>query len=329
MTPLRFGIGMARLGALTPLGALALLLASCAAQAPPAAPQAAGPAPAAAVAPVVPAAQPANPYAYLWDAGPQAPGARPRPAARSAAEAPQGAPAAPTASPEAGPAPATERPADAVPRPPVAHADDSRRAPDDAAPNARWADPLAPYLEGVASWYGPNFHGKQTANGEVYNQYGLTAAHPVLPIGTRVQVENLNNGRKVWLRINDRGPYAKGRVLDLTRIAAERLGMIEAGTAPVRITVLKWPETLAAGLGLRAYQQYVVQVAAYPDEPAAEEARARMQARFPSAALMLDPVSNGFLAVVAGPFEDEADARRLAKDMQQQGVTSLVRRYRN
>jgi rare lipoprotein A len=188
---------------------------------------------------------------------------------------------------------------------------------------------LAPYLEGVASWYGPTFHGKPTANGEVYNQYGLTAAHPVLPIGTKIEVENLENRRKVWVRINDRGPYAKGRVLDLSKIAAQQLGMIQNGTARVRITVLQWPETVNPNLGLKAYTQYVVQAAAYPDLEEAEHLRERLQARFPQAPVMIDIASNGFFAVVAGPFDDESEARQFSRAMQRQGITNLVRRYRN
>jgi rare lipoprotein A len=188
---------------------------------------------------------------------------------------------------------------------------------------------LAPYLQGIASWYGPNFHGKLTANGETYNQYGLTAAHPVLPIGTRVLVENTSNGRKVWLRINDRGPYAKGRILDLSRIAAERLGMIENGTAPVKITVLRWPETMQASLGLKAFQQFTVQAAAYPDLDTAEDLRERLQAEFPDLAFFVDHASNGFFAVAAGPFDDEREAKQVSNRIHRTGVASIVKRYRN
>lgn len=188
---------------------------------------------------------------------------------------------------------------------------------------------LAPYLQGVSSWYGPTFHGKLTANGEVYNQYALTAAHPVLPIGTKIQVENLENGRKVWVRINDRGPYAKGRILDLSKLAAQQLDMIKNGTARVRITVLQWPETINPNLGLKAYTQYVVQAAAYPDADEAESLRERIQARFPQIPVMIDMASNGFFAVVAGPFDEEQDARDFSRRMQRVGYTNLVRRYRN
>jgi rare lipoprotein A len=91
---------------------------------------------------------------------------------------------------------------------------------------------------GVASWYGPGFHGRRTANGERFNQNGLTAAHRSLPFGTKVKVTNVNNGRSVVVRINDLGPYAKGRVIDLSAGAARVIGLINSGVAPVRIQVL-------------------------------------------------------------------------------------------
>jgi len=92
--------------------------------------------------------------------------------------------------------------------------------------------------EGVASWYGPGFHGRRTANGEIYDQYDLTAAHTSLPLGTRVMVTSLTNGRAVEVRINDRGPFVGGRVIDLSYAAARVLGMIGPGTMPVRVEVL-------------------------------------------------------------------------------------------
>ena len=88
---------------------------------------------------------------------------------------------------------------------------------------------------GVASWYGPGFHGRQTASGERFDQNDLTAAHRKLPLGSEVKVTNLENGRSITVEINDRGPYAKGRVLDLSKAAARKLGMMENGVAKVRI----------------------------------------------------------------------------------------------
>lgn len=89
--------------------------------------------------------------------------------------------------------------------------------------------------EGVASWYGPGFHGKKTANGERYNQYGMTAAHKILPLGTTVKVTHLANRKSITVRINDRGPFVDDRVIDLSRKGAEHLGIFGKGTGRVRI----------------------------------------------------------------------------------------------
>jgi len=91
---------------------------------------------------------------------------------------------------------------------------------------------------GIASWYGPGFHGKKTANGETYNQNDLTAAHPTLPLPVMVQVTNLENGRSIKVRINDRGPFANGRIIDLSKRSAQLLGMEQKGTAKVLVEIL-------------------------------------------------------------------------------------------
>lgn len=93
-------------------------------------------------------------------------------------------------------------------------------------------------ITGLASWYGPGFHGNQSASGEIFNQNAMTAAHKTLPFGTRVQVTNLDNGRSAIVRINDRGPYSGGRVIDLSAAAARVLGVMQSGVAPVRLEVL-------------------------------------------------------------------------------------------
>ena len=94
-------------------------------------------------------------------------------------------------------------------------------------------------LVGVSSWYGPNFHGKLTANGEVYDMYGVTAAHKTLTLGTVVRVTNLDNGKSLILRINDRGPYVDGRILDCSFGAAKKLGFHDQGTANVEIKIIE------------------------------------------------------------------------------------------
>lgn len=93
--------------------------------------------------------------------------------------------------------------------------------------------------EGIASFYGEDFHGRKTSNGEVYDMYAMTAAHRALPFNTRVLVTNLDNGKRVIVRINDRGPFVKGRIIDLSYGAAQKIGMVGPGTAKVRLEVLE------------------------------------------------------------------------------------------
>ncbi len=93
-------------------------------------------------------------------------------------------------------------------------------------------------MSGIASWYGPNFHGKATSNGERYNMNAMTAAHKTWPMDTMVRVQNLDNGRSCVVRINDRGPFVKGRVIDCSYAAGKKLGLDRTGTARVKLTVL-------------------------------------------------------------------------------------------
>jgi rare lipoprotein A len=92
---------------------------------------------------------------------------------------------------------------------------------------------------GKASWYGPGFHGRRTASGERFNQNALTAAHPSLHLPSLVRVTNVENGRTVVVRVNDRGPYRRGRIIDVSRGAARQLGFLQKGTARVRLEVLR------------------------------------------------------------------------------------------
>lgn len=99
-------------------------------------------------------------------------------------------------------------------------------------------EPPAFEQTGKASWYGPGFHGRKTASGARFNQYALTAAHRTLPLGTEVKVTNLETGRTIMVRINDRGPYVDGRIIDLSKRAAVELGMEDAGVAPVKVEAI-------------------------------------------------------------------------------------------
>jgi len=91
---------------------------------------------------------------------------------------------------------------------------------------------------GKASWYGKKFHGRKTANGEIYDMYAISAAHKTLPIGTYVRVHNLLNNKKIVVRINDRGPFVRGRIIDLSYAAAKKIGIVKSGTAKVKIVAL-------------------------------------------------------------------------------------------
>ncbi len=97
--------------------------------------------------------------------------------------------------------------------------------------------------EGLVSWYGPRFHGRPTASGEVFDSGELTMAHPSLPFGSQVRVTNLANGREVVVRVNDRGPYVDGRIADLSRAAAEDLGMVRRGVVRARLALVEDGET--------------------------------------------------------------------------------------
>jgi len=97
------------------------------------------------------------------------------------------------------------------------------------------------YEQGIASWYGPGFHGKQTSSGEIYDMYGISAAHKTLPFGTVVKVVDLETKKSVVVAINDRGPFIEGRIIDLSKGAAEKLGIVNKGIAKVGLRILDWP----------------------------------------------------------------------------------------
>jgi len=128
---------------------------------------------------------------------------------------------------------------------------------------------------GIASWYGPGFHGQTTSNREIYDMYDLTAAHRALPFQTHVMVTNLDNNRSVMVRINDRGPFVKDRIIDLSYAAARMLDMIEPGTARVRIEVV--PDLSPDPDSIR----FSVQIGSFSVRKNAEETRKRLKRRYP------------------------------------------------
>jgi rare lipoprotein A len=145
--------------------------------------------------------------------------------------------------------------------------------------------------KGIASWYGKDFHGKRTSDGEIYNMYAMTAAHKTLPLGVYVRVCNLENGRQTVVRINDRGPFVKGRIIDLSYAAAKSLGIVGPGTAPVRIVALGY--RLKEKGGAPRYRQppsydvglYAVQIGAFTIAGNAQRLAGAMKKRYGSASV--------------------------------------------
>lgn len=133
----------------------------------------------------------------------------------------------------------------------------------------------AGYVEqGVASWYGPDFHGKRTATGETYDMHALTGAHPTLPLPAWVRVTNLQNGRSVEVRLNDRGPFSKNRIIDLSRDAAERLDMLRTGTAMVEVRSLS---SASAAPAPPSADRFYAQAGAFAEEDNALRLAARLR----------------------------------------------------
>jgi rare lipoprotein A len=164
--------------------------------------------------------------------------------------------------------------------------------------------PVWPLEEGLASWYGGQFEGRPTSSGEIFDSAKMTAAHRTLPFGTVVKVMNLDNGRSTVVTINDRGPFVEGRIIDLTRAAAQELDMVARGVARVSVEVLE-PAVNRA--------MYAIQVGAYGLSLNAEKARARLeQAGF---LVFLETTTPGITRVVVRGFRetDLADVKsRLA-----------------
>jgi rare lipoprotein A len=189
---------------------------------------------------------------------------------------------------------------------------------------SRRADPSPTRVTetGIASWYGPGFHGKPTASGETYDQNDLTAAHRTLPLGTRVRVTNLANDRRVTVRINDRGPFVGDRIIDLSRAAARELDMIGPGTARVRVEVLESPRPID---GVPAAPTYTVQLGSFAERSNAERLRDRARERFEGVELVTTRSEGRTLyRVLVGSFTDRAAADREFQRLVRAGFPALV-----
>lgn len=187
---------------------------------------------------------------------------------------------------------------------------------------------------GIASWYGRKFHGRKTANGETYNMHATTAAHKTLPMNTYLLVKNLGNGKKTVVRVNDRGPFVQGRIIDLSLTVARRLDIVKNGTARVRLTALG--EAVTAGkngggnrrfLPHRDFNRgvFFVQIGSFKDRNNAEKLRQRV-IKWGKKAFVL-PYDNGAetyfrVRVAAGTRLNEA--RRTARVLEEVGLPGLV-----
>ena len=191
---------------------------------------------------------------------------------------------------------------------------------------------------GLASWYGESFHGKVTANGEIFDQFALTAAHPTLPIPSMVRVTNLQNGAAVMLRVNDRGPFAGDRLIDVSRAAAEKLGFIGAGLAQVRVewagpaqaintggakpAPIAKPQIAAPSSGTG----FVVQAGAFSEVGNALRLKEQLAAFGPSEIQPAKVRGSDIFRVVVGPWSDRAAAEAANAQLRASGVAKgLVR----
>lgn len=195
-----------------------------------------------------------------------------------------------------------------------------RRKPKAAAP-----PPLPPTVGepeiGVASWYGEPYHGRATASGEVYDMNGFTAAHRTLPFQTWVRITNLENHRFTSVRINDRGPFIEGRIIDLSRAAAAAIEMLGAGTALVRLEVVQRPTNEPAGRPAR----YSVQVGAFLVEENALRLQARLVERFGDVFIQTYEAPDGlYYRVRVGRSGTLSDALALADELRRQPEITAV-----
>jgi rare lipoprotein A len=180
----------------------------------------------------------------------------------------------------------------------------------------------AGYVEqGVASWYGPDFHSKRTATGEIYDMDAMTGAHPTLPLPAWVRVTNLQNGRNVVVRLNDRGPFARNRIIDLSRKAALELDMVRAGTALVEVRSLAAGETPPAP---PAVNHFFAQAGAFAEEANATRLAERLRASGIEGVAVTEARADGrrLFRVRAGPVASVGEFDRLIERLRAAGAES-------
>lgn len=174
-------------------------------------------------------------------------------------------------------------------------------------------------LSGIASWYGKEFDGKPTASGLIYDMNDLTAAHRTLPFGSMVEVRNLDNGRRAVVEINDRGPFVKGRIIDLSLGAAKKVGIVDDGTAPVDLKVLLWGDVNKKQI------KYRVQVGSFADWTNARNLQSRLRRQYPDVIIQPWVGPKGrFYRVRIGPYPTLREAEVAAGQIQDRGMTTFI-----
>lgn len=172
---------------------------------------------------------------------------------------------------------------------------------------------------GIASWYGHPYHGRRAANGEVYDMEKLTAAHRTLPFETWVRVRNLSNNKTVDVRIQDRGPFIRGRIIDLSRSAAREIDLLGPGIVKVRLTVISPPRQIEKQLEL-----FAVQVGSFREHERAESLRQSMHSRFGAARLVLRSADPPLWRVLVGEETEQSSAEELADRIRAAGNDAFV-----
>ena len=177
---------------------------------------------------------------------------------------------------------------------------------------------------GIASWYGYPYHGRVAADGNTYDMERNTAAHRTLPLGAWVRVTNLDNSRFVDVRITDRGPFIDGRIIDLSRAAAQAIDVVGRGVAPVRVDVLDSPGAMLAVAPATGPAAYAVQVGAFQDRSRAEQLRTLMEKHYESTSVVQRPGTPIFWRVLVGRKQSAADAHDLADRLQAETGSAFV-----
>jgi rare lipoprotein A len=179
-----------------------------------------------------------------------------------------------------------------------------------------------PQVLGIASWYGPGFDGRRTSTGAIYHQEDLTAASNEFPLGSRVMVTNLDNGRSIEVAVIDRGPFKKGRKIDLSHKAAHIIGMLDKGTAPVRISLISAPP---GSPPVGAAPRYFVQIGSFSREDNAEHLRDKLSVYYADVRIdRLEADQRHYYRVRMGAFATRTEAESRATDSARFGLPMII-----